>query len=1116
MFETNEYLSTIFQPWKVTNVRIPDLDMTTSRAKSATLTNNFTVQKGELLLLSTPANNQGQLRLYARTTAPPPSFDATMYSGYVYVTTLPMDEQLADSYIYGRLISSGLRVVSATRPTGTVDINGTMNAIHYQDLPSLKALTFSSIPSYKRNNVDVKSQISVADGIVSLHQPFGEQQFNVFDTNAVEHAETILDIARQMGAFTTTPWPAGAVPANGFTNVAYYGAGLGVIPEGIKGRMRLTATATVTGAPIINAAQAWEMAVTAYTPRLSTADWNTPTNVVTGGFQSFLLGATGATIMMDFYSDAELRGIQFVLTNRNAAAQDAAVTLAAMTLTWTLESFAFYDKGYNGPGALIGISGLNPPTVNYPGQVVSLAGVYNYEVVPNSFLARQVGTEYGTTPENPLLMKAAEFHISTSEMPFLYTGKEYDTAMAIGKIENKLSNQKVLEAAGFGDFLKALLNATKPILSAVPVLGPVVDALTSSGVYRPTSSAGVYSVTANGSYRYPTNPPRRLNAAYVGDYLDDIASLPDPTMLDREDFEVAQGQDFIYLNGEGRAVKDSNSAGSIQQGTLLGLISQVNYGYVSNRFLLVDDQSNRCYVGYVYASSQPLVGQYALMQIPINDADSVTIRVACNATLSKDALWSLGLAAHHAGRPSDFITVVSPLSGELKGPSLGLAALYSMCRRNTYAALTGFVDYDGNVVAISKLENKVAGLVTSEIGRSVPIITPYDEALEESWLKLLREKGEVVDTYASAIGELGVNNKYPRLIFINNISALFLTALNINFMASGGRYTAGAAIPEIKIEAMEVTNTKGVTSKQYVPVKQLEIYDWGYDSGGPADLIKFVSGQRVSEELAYMKEFDPERSAEQLTILQKKVTAHDYAGMTHVLKAMMEFNKSIRDARDAVQPRTMKGRVWTLEDAEAYIQTNLRQAAFKPYADASVWKTVRKNGSALAIVASAMSGGGKTVLALTNFANPGRRAGVTATPQPSRPLPRKEATPSVPQPALSIPLDMVSSLTGDLPAPADLFADPPTSTASPVSVVVSTPPSVEPVAVPASSVAASPYPGPNLLQPAPDPMMAMMNMLAGIQAGMLAQQQRSDELEKKIAATKKGGGPSGVSRPPKQ
>lgn len=1017
----NEYLYTLIAPWKHPGVRLPDLDNTAGRNKSITLTNDLTVQKPTFVFVFVPQNQYSVLRLYALTTIVN-AVDPSAHSGYIYVMDIPVDENLSQSYVYGRLISAGLHLSSATRPSGTVDINGMMNAIQYQDIPSFKALTFSSIPSFRRDDTNVKTQISVVDGVTTLAIPFGESTYRNFVTNAVEHTENLLDISTSI----VNPFPAGVLAIGATAQVALLSvgnaagstAGYPLIPEGIWGHVLFQLQTQQNSSPAIP--YGWTINVTIYAPALSTADWNTPL-ATTGLLGSTRIEAGGNSfIKIDSFTPAELRYIQITITNNTAAATDPSVAMPFMTLNLSLRSATFYDKGWVGPGSIIGFNGMNVPTGTYPGQVVALSGKFNYEVVPNSSLARQVKTDYSFKPENPLMIKAAQYYIARDEIPFLYVKKDYERLDILGRLESQVSNAKVAEAAGLGDFLSSLLKATRPILSAVPVVGDVVNALlpsSAAGVYSmPTQSAGVYS--ADSQYRYPTNPPRRFNAAYVGGYADEIADTEFSVVEKKAHVPIFSPEQIAEL-ASGALIKDAASAGSINMGFMNGLISQVNYGFVANRFLLIETLEGgkkRVAIGYVFCSSQPLLAEYSLMSITLASGDTINITVASNATLSADSLYALATASKMAGYPSDFITVYSPFGGIIQGTSLGLAAFVSMTRRNTYAILSGFLDTEGEAVAISELDTKISYLegFNEVVNKGVPIITPYDDVVDSPMIKGLRERGLVVDTYATCIGELGVTGLYPQVIFAKDVASVMLASLMINGLAARGRWNVGSQIPNITIFAATLQNAPA-----YVATKQFETYNWGYGEGDSDTLIKYVNSGDFKEIIKQAEELYgyPKGTS---THIERALASGNWQKVSAIVSSLFDFMTSVAKNRvlglvDKLgQPVLIQGKKWSLEQAEAWIiDQSTKRNNLKEYATEKGQQTLRKHGSALHILANILNTASKAKFTSTTFAAPARRQ------QGKGPIAQPPVTTSTTTTTLTTTTAGVapSSLIGDIEAP---------------------------------------------------------------------------------------------------
>jgi len=473
----NVYLHSLLDPFNV-SATVPDLNMTTSIPKSVSVTNNLTIAGGasaSLLLLCTFHSKGEVIRVFAYDSA----------TGYNYLTSIEADEDLSTSFSRSRFVSGGLKIQSATVTGTTYTLAGTVNAISYQDLPDISTLTYNTLSSYARNNTDRVGSIPVANGVVVLAHPEGDHDFAPFETaNYLSEDRCVMtNFPSLTGAGPTAPFVTGIQVGIASTQTVFDTDLLaGSVPPNAWGRTRITGNVQLELHNRDVGTSAGDHRLDVYQTTV-TAHPTTYAQVVTrtriARTRFFTTIPTGDTHFVSYQFDQIVTIDGPTITRYDAefvfqgTPTDLDLTVEAGSHI-TCYYYGFSDDSH-GPGSLVALQELTN------GQTVAIAGMLNYEAVPDAELARNIRTNYGGI-EDTMHMTIAETMIKAGAgagIKFVYTLPEYLSLQKTGYFASISSPQNTRLYAS--SFLKGLskffTSKVKPVMRDIALpLGTAVGA----------------------------------------------------------------------------------------------------------------------------------------------------------------------------------------------------------------------------------------------------------------------------------------------------------------------------------------------------------------------------------------------------------------------------------------------------------------------------------------------------------------------------------------------------------------------------------------------------------------------------------------------------------------
>lgn len=546
-FQDNQYLLSLITPRELLR-SIPDNDLSTFWLKQLTLTNNLAVHgTGDFLLLHCPNHPRTQqtLRLYAP--------DATNGGKYTYVQTISMDEDLSINYNKGRLVAAELCVYGNTISTTNVALGGSINAVQFQEKPAfLPGFGFSNVLASKRNNRDVINQLPLWNGVMDLYHPSDMQLYRRLETDGTINTKSLVSYRQRWQQFQPQPgnfnYPHNlGAPWITYQEGANPNPDQGILIPDLWGLMKVRFQVQLVTAVI----GIGNGTIVIEQRRLSPNDWVTPVTVTT----TIPFAVSGHLIYSESTLDiqSEITSIQIYDTTGIQAAD-------VLAIEFEIESYNYYEEGFRGPGTLIAFTGVQPDVPPLKGQVINISGVYNYELVPDSELAKQITTSGSRLPENPFYLDAAKYYIDNGFIKFLYPREEYVTKERNGDFARLVEPEKVMKAAGLIDSFADVMRLATPLLSGVasavnPMLGAAVSgigkALGASSSYKNLQAAGSWHnyYSSAGGDEQPTfleKTPRQLSKASYATREGQLLDVLDPYNT----ITPANAQRFLDTNSD--------------------------------------------------------------------------------------------------------------------------------------------------------------------------------------------------------------------------------------------------------------------------------------------------------------------------------------------------------------------------------------------------------------------------------------------------------------------------------------------------------------------------------------------------------------------------------------
>lgn len=623
----SKYLKTIVCPWMGPS-EIPDFDMTTSHLKSVTITQTVTVpnnSSGTGLFVYQPHSKDSPVQFWVWSTA-----DSRFY----FREIINYDQDLSDNFTYGRFISGGLKVISATTSGTAFNVSGITNATAFQEPPDIKTLTFNNITAYKRSDTDVASSVPIDQGIISLGFPDGDQQFTIL-RDSDNYYSSSMAVTRTfhvqgdaspgwnnvMGVnfflFDTNGAP-GFIPPNSFDVADLYISIELDFPNGLG----------------VN--QNPQLIVHNSFPTIG-ADWLTVTpNIASEAHFMTYNDSTSVKITWDFVVNItslpgpyERLQIQYVGAVAPSGCGRGKILLHQPT---------YYEKGIRGPGSFIGFD-----KVGFT-QMISIGGVSNLEVVPDASLSKNITTSGpGSSIFSPVEMQLVMSYLANASsygLKQIWTWDEYEMWKSSLKYEKHTSIANLAQAAGWTDFINTVTRHISPLIKPAltmagtalggPIGGQLASTLGNLIIQPPIGSSALYK------YNPGQAKSHYGRSALLGgpEYQDAVATAINIRQLSFGEPSVIPST--IELHSSPKDTYDNMMSGQV--GMILNQEVPTDFG--ANMFPIVLSNGTVEY-GYVfYDAHAPVLFSPGLMSYPVTMSGTQTgFNVIFDTPIFNNNIW---------------------------------------------------------------------------------------------------------------------------------------------------------------------------------------------------------------------------------------------------------------------------------------------------------------------------------------------------------------------------------------------------------------------------------------------------------------------------------------------
>nr|BEH00718.1 polyprotein [Birnavirus TM-2022] len=484
----NEYFRSLIDPASY-GADIPDDLMRPHITRSETITHNLRVTGvGSGIIVLWPNN---------------PTSSVGAHYTYQQDGTLKFDQLLqaaqdfGSSYDYGRKVSQVIKVKSSTVPSGVYALNGTMNAIEYEGtLSEIPDVSYPKILQQTSNPLDKAGGVMVGDGLVSLSLPRGwDQRYIRLRDSAPSSSGDLVQITSDGGDMRYT--------FESPTEVEEAAIGKSV-------SFNLDALYDI------------ELTISAGVEKANTSGWqefNGRIELFGLGSESLYDQTINVVLDMDQADNQPLRITKTI--SRANRSSEAPVVAARVTISGPLANETRLTDlriearcentnytGYQNPTAVIAYENVAE------NSVLTVSGVANYELIPNSNLQRNLKTTFGkNNPAHLNMVKMVLANRDKANIRSLMTGGDYQKLL--GRQEYYWNNEKLqatsAASGGFLDFLKTVGNIAAPIVGTLfPGAAPIAGAINS--VVQGLSAGGSPVPTSAGGSPHSIGRVRRLNA----------------------------------------------------------------------------------------------------------------------------------------------------------------------------------------------------------------------------------------------------------------------------------------------------------------------------------------------------------------------------------------------------------------------------------------------------------------------------------------------------------------------------------------------------------------------------------------------------------------------------
>lgn len=379
---------------------------------------------------------------------------------WVFDQMLKTAQNLSKAYNYGRKISQLVTIRSSTLPAGVYALNGTMNAVSYSGcLSEIEPLSYDSILASTTNLLDKKGNVLIGTGLAVLTLPAK------FDLPYVRLDDPSPSATGNVVTIT-----------NGGADLRYTLD----IPDGYQTLPPNTTQQTLFQATFnIDAIDTVTVEMPSNTELIDITNPQIACNLLdingeTLYRQVYIAPNWGEySLLTYFFSFDAIRqpvcGVHIQYIGDTGANPKIGFDNGTIVASVTNSN----GLGYTSPTVIVSYQGVSP------GSMITVAGVSNYELVPNPELQKNLELTYGEyKPHDLTYVKLLLANREKFGIRSIYDMGEYNALLS--KFEPLTDYSVSAESFDFGSLLKTIKDIAVPVASAlIPGAAPVISGLNS-------------------------------------------------------------------------------------------------------------------------------------------------------------------------------------------------------------------------------------------------------------------------------------------------------------------------------------------------------------------------------------------------------------------------------------------------------------------------------------------------------------------------------------------------------------------------------------------------------------------------------------------------------------
>ncbi|QCQ84349.1 polyprotein [Lates calcarifer birnavirus] len=437
------YLKSLLMP-DTGPASIPDDNIERHTIKSEPTTYNLTVgESGSGIIVLYPNSPNSPLGAHYKR-------DKNNPSKLIFDRAITTSQDLKKAYNFGRLVSRVLSAKSSTLPSGVYSLNGTLSAVTYiGSLSEIGDLDYNKILSTTANHNDKVGNVLAREGVTVLALPTGfDLQFTRMgdDSPSSEGAATV-DPSSQPRVYSAQAETSQTITTGTSKNLIAHNLDA-ITPVTVQTHVSLTTTSpTSVEISLIGLDES---------------------KVVT--HNAIISGTTG-TLTQDvtaIFTQADIKQPIVAMTVKVTAAAD--ITAAQIQTRTTVH-------GGDAPGVLRPVTIVAYETLA-ENSILTLAGVSNYELIPNPELSKNIVATYGKlNPQEMLYTKVVLSHRDEIGLKSVWATDQYkDFRAYFAEVADISKPLQIAGAFGWGDVLGFLRRWVFPGINAVlPVAAPLTN-----------------------------------------------------------------------------------------------------------------------------------------------------------------------------------------------------------------------------------------------------------------------------------------------------------------------------------------------------------------------------------------------------------------------------------------------------------------------------------------------------------------------------------------------------------------------------------------------------------------------------------------------------------------